>query len=110
HDRIHALRSHRSWTDRDGAYRYEGMMTAANGARFDQVLDAYRDKVFRDARTAGRRESQDAYASDALMRIVDVAGGGSASGEGVDRDVCTKSRLRGVLVVDAHAYIRDRLE
>ncbi len=103
--KIHARRSHRSWIDQDGAYRYDGTNTAANGKLIDGILDAFTDKVFRDARRAGRREARDSYAADAFVRMAEAAGSDGASSE-----VCTTSRLRGVLVVDAHAYVRGDLE
>ena len=103
--KIHAQRSHRSWIDRDGAYRYEGVNTVAAGKTIDLAFDSYTDKIFREARSEERRESRDAYAADAFVRIAEAASGAGASAE-----VCTKSRLRGVLVVDASAYMRDELK
>jgi hypothetical protein len=106
HDKVHAIRSHRSWTDQHGAYRYEGTLTTVNGAGFDQVFGAFFDKVMRDNRAAGITDSRDQMAADAVMRMVHAA----ATGEGADAATCTKSRLHGVLVLDAHAYVRDALE
>jgi hypothetical protein len=102
--KIHASRSHRSWIDRDGVYRYEGSNTVAAGKTIDLAFNSYTDKIFKEARAEDRRESRDAYAADAFVRIAEAA-----SGTGASSEVCTKSRLRGVLVVDASAYMRDEL-
>src|SRR5882724_6099757 len=73
HAKIHARRSYRSWTDRDGAFRYEGTLTQSQGVGLDKVVDAYADAAYRAARSEGRTESHAAYASDAIIAIAKVA-------------------------------------
>jgi hypothetical protein len=75
HERIHRERFHRSWTDDDGAYRYEGKATAAVGARIDAAIDAEAERVFKQAYAEGRREPAGAYRADALANL--VTGGGA---------------------------------
>ena len=101
----HAMRSHRSWTDRRGHYRYEGTMSPVNGAIFDQILEAYRDKVHRDAKKSGEALSREEEASDALMRILDAA-----NSTGATPQRCTVSRLRAILVLSLEAYLRNEVQ
>ena len=75
HERIHRERYHRSWTDPDGAYRYEGRTTAAVGARIDAAIDAEADRVFKTAYADGRREPAGAYRADAVENL--ITGGGA---------------------------------
>ena len=103
--RTHATRSHRSWTGKDGAYCYEGRMSPINGAHFERVLEAYRDKVHRDHKRTGEIVARDAEASDALVRMVEAA-----EGSGAEAERCTLAQLRAILVLDLHAYVRDKLE
>ena len=74
-ERIHAERFFRSWTDPDGAYRFEGRTTAAVGARIQAAVEAEADLVFKEARAEGRHEPAGAYRMDALERL--VCGGGA---------------------------------
>ncbi len=85
--RIHSRRSLRHWTDREGAFCLSGRMTAEAGATFLAGLEPVRDQIFTEARRAGRRERNDAYAADALVVLasrftaaVASDGGDSASG------------------------------
>jgi hypothetical protein len=74
HDRIHRARFHRSWTDAEGAYCYEGRTTAAIGARIEAAIAAGADQVFKHAWAEGRRESAAAYRADALAMLLDEGG------------------------------------
>ena len=92
HERIYKERLHRSWTDAEGAYRYEGTTTAAIGARIDAALAAETERVFKAAYAEGRREPTAAYRADALVNL--ITGGGAK----VDTTVVIRvdeSRLRG---------------
>ncbi|MBV9936760.1 MAG: DUF222 domain-containing protein [Actinobacteria bacterium] len=73
--RIHMERFHRSWTNDEGAYCYEGKTTAAVGARIEAALSAEADNVFKAAYAEGRRESGAAYRADALENL--ICGGGA---------------------------------
>jgi hypothetical protein len=92
HQRIHNERFHKSWTDDEGAYRYEGKATAAVGARIEAALAAETDQVFKKAYAQGRRESSAAYKADALENLI------CGAGARVDTHVVVRvdeSRLRG---------------
>ena len=76
----------REWIDNEGAWRFEGKGTAADGARFRAALATETDRVFKEARKADRRESHKAYRYDALMRLVTGSGeqGQGRAGRGRD--------------------------
>jgi Domain of unknown function (DUF222) len=67
--RLHERRRAHKWTDADGAYRFEARMAPDAGARFDSAWEAQIDRIFRDARRAGRHEPRAAYAADALVAL-----------------------------------------
>jgi Domain of unknown function (DUF222) len=67
--RLHETRRAHKWTDPDGAHRLEARMAPDAGARFDSAWEAHIDRIFRDARGAGRREPRTAYAADALVAL-----------------------------------------
>jgi Domain of unknown function (DUF222)/HNH endonuclease len=67
--RLHEMRRAHRWTDPDGTYRLEARMAPDAGARFDSAWEAHIDRIFRDARRAGRREPRTAYAADALVAL-----------------------------------------
>ena len=93
--RIHARRHCRTWTDEEGAFRLEALLTPDAGARVLASLRARSDRVFDQARRTGLLEPPDAYRADALVALVCGAGvhgatthgttasGGPPSGEGV---------------------------
>jgi Domain of unknown function (DUF222)/HNH endonuclease len=67
--RLHAQRRAHDWTDPDGTYRLEARLAPDAGARFSAAWKAHTDRVFQDARRAGRREPRAAYAADALVAL-----------------------------------------
>jgi hypothetical protein len=67
--RLHETRRAHKWSDPDGAYRFEGRMAPDAGARFDAAWEAHIDRIFREARSAGRHEPRAAYAADALVAL-----------------------------------------
>jgi Domain of unknown function (DUF222) len=67
--RLHESRRAHKWIDPDGAYRLEARMAPDAGAQFDTAWEAHIDRIFRDARRAGRREPRAAYAADALVAL-----------------------------------------
>ncbi|HEY3830753.1 MAG TPA: hypothetical protein VGO03_00515, partial [Acidimicrobiia bacterium] len=109
--RIHARRSHRSWIDEEGAFRYQGVMPVEMGAKFKAALDGFTDQVFQDARRAGVREPYEAYAADAVIRMAEAA---TANTNPQDPDApaapaapkYTASRVHLVIHVDAAAWER----
>jgi hypothetical protein len=67
--RLHERRRAHKWTDPDGTYRLEGRLAPDAGARFDAAWEAHIDRIFREARRAGRHEPRAAYAADALVAL-----------------------------------------
>ena len=67
--RLHVHRRAHEWTDPDGAYRIEARLAPDAGARFSSAWKAHTDRIFCDARRAGRREPHAAYAADALVAL-----------------------------------------
>ncbi len=67
--RLHVQRRAHEWTDPDGTYRLEARLSPDAGARFSSAWKAHADRIFQDARRAGRRESRAAYAADALVAL-----------------------------------------
>jgi len=67
--RLHAQRRAHEWTDPDGTYRLEARLAPDAGARFSSAWRGHVDRIFQDARRAGRREPRAAYAADALVAL-----------------------------------------
>jgi Domain of unknown function (DUF222)/HNH endonuclease len=67
--RLHVERRAHRWTDPDGAYCLTARLAPDAGARVDSAWEAHIDRIFRDARRAGRREPRTAYAADALVAL-----------------------------------------
>jgi hypothetical protein len=67
--RLHLGRRAFKWSDPDGAYCFNGRMAPDAGARFDSAWEAHINRIFRDARRAGRHEPRAAYAADALVAL-----------------------------------------
>src|SRR5215218_10106056 len=63
------MRRAHEWTDPDGSYRLEARLAPDAGARFKSAWKAHIDRIFCDARRAGRREPRAAYAADALVAL-----------------------------------------
>ena len=53
--RLHVERKAHEWTDPDGAYCLSARMAPDAGARFSAAWKAHVDRIFCDARRAGRR-------------------------------------------------------
>jgi hypothetical protein len=66
---LHVTRRAYEWSDPDGAYRLQGRMAPDAGARFSSAWNAHIDRIFAEARRAGRREPRAAYAVDALVAL-----------------------------------------
>ncbi len=79
HARAHKNRRITTWQDDDGGHgRWD--LPLADHTRLVAELDAEKEKIFRQARSEGRRESDQAYLADALVSL--VADGSSRSGGG----------------------------
>ncbi len=69
--RIHSRRHFRTWRDGEGAWRASVYGTALAGARLEAALKPVIDELFAKARAEERRESRDAYAFDAVVRLAE---------------------------------------
>jgi hypothetical protein len=67
--RLHVGREAHDWDDPEGYYRFAGRMAPDAGATFRGAWHAHIDRIFREARRAGRREPRAAYAADALVAL-----------------------------------------
>jgi hypothetical protein len=70
---VHQRRRLRHWNDADGAFRMDLWTTAEAGATILANLKPFCDRAFTEARAAGRRESAEAYAADALVALAEAA-------------------------------------
>ncbi len=77
HRAVHDSRRLRHWSDPDGAFRLDLRTTAEAGAVIVANLKPFCNQTFAEARAAGRRESAEAYAADALVAMAEASGGGS---------------------------------
>jgi hypothetical protein len=68
-EEIRRRRYLRHWSDVDGAVRLDARLTPDAGAAVIAAIDAGRDRILAEARKAGRRESSEAYAADALVEL-----------------------------------------
>ncbi|HVF53774.1 MAG TPA: DUF222 domain-containing protein [Actinomycetota bacterium] len=69
YERIRSRRRFRHWSDPDGAFRMDAVLTPDAGAVLLAAIEPHRERIFREARKQGRRESYEAYAADALVAI-----------------------------------------
>jgi len=67
--RIHARRRLRHWSDPDGAFRLDALLTPDGGAAVLAALEPVTEAIFKEARQAGRREPYEAYKADALVAV-----------------------------------------
>jgi Domain of unknown function (DUF222)/HNH endonuclease len=67
--RLHVERRAHEWTDSEGAYHLSARLAPDAGARFSSAWKAHTDRIFCEARRAGRREPRAAYAADALVAL-----------------------------------------
>jgi hypothetical protein len=67
---IRASRRCRTWTDTDGAFRLDALLTPEAGASVLASLGAQADRFFEQGRKSGLHEPPDAYAADALVALV----------------------------------------
>jgi hypothetical protein len=117
--RLHETRRAHKWSDPDGAYRLEGRMAPDAGARFDAAWEAHIDRIFREARRAGRHEPRAAYAADALVALasegpckpvevrVTVDSAALARGHTENAERCEIDRVGPVPVTTARALLDD---
>jgi Domain of unknown function (DUF222) len=80
YEAIRRTRYLRHWTDPDGAFRLDGRLTPDAGATVLAALEPHRQRIFTEARRAGRREPLQAYLADALVALAEGASTGKDSG------------------------------
>jgi hypothetical protein len=117
--RLHVMRRAHEWTDPDGTYRLEARLAPDAGARFSSAWKAHIDRIFCDARRAGRREPRTAYAADALVALasegpckpvevrVTVDSGALARGHTESGEQCAIPGVGPVPVSTARALLDD---
>lgn len=103
--RLHEQRSLHKWIDPDGSYCGDFRLAPIAGAKLFQALDDHEDRIFRAARTAGRREARDAYAADALVAL---AAEGPCKPIEVRLNLSATAHTRGCVVEDEHCEIHGR--
>jgi hypothetical protein len=67
---IRANRRCRTWTDSDGAFRLDALLTPDAGASLAASLAAQSARHFDQARRSGLHESSENYAADALVALI----------------------------------------
>jgi hypothetical protein len=99
HARIWRERSVRTFTDREGAWNVHARGPVAAGAVVMAALQPLMDQVFGQARTAGHRESPDAYGFDALVGLAERPATGQAN-----------PKYLGLVRVDVEALTRGEVD
>ena len=90
---IRANRRCRTWTDSDGAFRLDALLTPDAGASLAASLAAQSARHFEAARRSGLHESSDNYAADALVALITGVGvlhKPAATGPGSERSTGAK--------------------
>jgi len=100
YERIRRERSLRTFTDHDGAWNLHARGPIDAGARVMSALQPLIDAGFATARDDGRRESPDAYAFDALVRLAERPAGAAR----------TNPKYVGLLRVDVEALTRGEVK
>jgi hypothetical protein len=104
HRRIHRARSIRSWTDSDGTAHLKASGTSDAIARIRAAIDHRADRIFRERRRDGHRESTDAYRFDALEQLATAGSAGVTLPRGADAKIIVRvdhaALLRGRVVGD----------
>jgi hypothetical protein len=100
HEAIRAARRCRAWTDDEGAFRLDALLTPDAGAALLASLTAESNRCFERARRAGAHEPPDAYAADALVALV--------TGRGIIGTGGTRGTHTGAHTgADAHSHAGD---
>jgi hypothetical protein len=77
---IRRRRYFRHWTENDGGVRLDARLTPDAGAAVVAAVDAVKARIFAEVRKAGRRESSESYAADALVELLSRSGEQVSSG------------------------------
>ncbi|MBA3628914.1 MAG: DUF222 domain-containing protein [Actinobacteria bacterium] len=104
YEAIRARRRLRHFRGSDGAFHLDAVLTPDAGAVVIAALEPYTERVFRAARSHGRRESHQAHAADALVELAEHA-------RACDREPSSQGPKATVhVVVDHGALVRGSLE
>ena len=95
--RIHARRSYRTWCDPDGTGHLHLSGPSDLIARMDNAVRHHCDRIFRDARTQGRREPTDAYGFDAAVALLTTSGEATPVPAGADAKILVRVDLPALL-------------
>ncbi len=80
--RIHRERGLREFTDSEGAWNLHARGTAADGAKIHAALAPVIEEIFTERRSSGVRETSEARAFDALVRVSERAATGDGGSPG----------------------------
>jgi hypothetical protein len=112
YERIRRDRSLHTFTDHDGAWNLHARGPADAGARVMAALGSLIDQQFNRARADGQRESNAAYAFDALVELADDHTDGARCPESSDDSPGAaparraRSKYLGLLHIDLEALVR----
>jgi hypothetical protein len=102
HERIHAGRAGRRFSDLEGFYNLTLRTTQDMGGRIEAELGPAIERAIKKARSEGRREPYEAYVADAIVSLL-LNGGAEQSGS-------PKPRFLSLLRVDVLSLIRGGVE
>jgi len=74
--RIHQKRRIRHWSDSEGAFRLDALLTPDAGAKLLAALAPFRERIFKEAVKQKRKEPLEAYLADALIEMADQSRSG----------------------------------
>jgi hypothetical protein len=100
HDAIRKRRRLRHWSDPDGAFRLDALLTPDAGAVVMAALGPHRDEIAAEARKQGRRDPDEAYLADALVAVAEHAR------DCPEDPVCTGPKAMVHVRVDHSAFTR----
>jgi hypothetical protein len=107
HARLHRERSVRTWIDAEsGAGCGQWRLPPAEHAAVLAALEPATEKMFQAARRDDREEPREAYAADALLALVNNAGGATGAASFGDLDRVTTKGMKIIVRVDATAARR----
>jgi Domain of unknown function (DUF222) len=120
--KIKRHRSLRSWTDVGGTWHLSAKGNPEQGAQLLSALHPFKEAAFRQARSEGRREAEDAYRFDALMAMAEEAlaqgdkpkaadsptgdTGGSANDDASNKPRRTGAPAKVIVRIDYEALMR----
>ncbi|HVM34726.1 MAG TPA: DUF222 domain-containing protein [Actinomycetota bacterium] len=73
YENVRNRRRLRHWSDPDGAFRLDALLTPDAGAAVLAALGPHRDEIAAAARKQGRRDPDEAYLADALVAVAEHA-------------------------------------